>query len=442
MYFKKFLDKHFLQIKEGGIIVILKKIMSLFYLFFQLPIYLISIPTIIVITLIRPWYLIRWSELHASRIGHFTLNTELYCCERDAKINTPTQRYKDFFYLSQNICNKTLESMWHRNLLILPRWLLKPINETNNFFFGKKNIHNINSPTNVDIDVHNLLEKFDSHINFTPDEEIKGKKTLEKIGLPQNAKFICLLVRDSGYLNRHSYDKNTERWSYHNYRNGNIDNFILAAEELASRGYYVFRVGTNVMKPLNSSNPRIIDYSNSKIRSDFMDIYLGAKCFFCISAQGGFEGISATFRRPIAVVSMPLGLAFTNNQKYLHLTKHHINRLNKKELTISEIFSSKVALAYRSEDFKNNNVELQENTPEEIRDFVIEMDDRLNGNWIETDEDISLQKFFWSVFEKNMSNLDPNEKFFLNKFNTSKLHGKIKAKFSAKYLRDNKNFIN
>ena len=442
MYFKKFLDKHFLQIKEGGIIVILKKIRSLFFIFFQLPIYLISIPILIVVILIRPWYLIRWNQLYASRIGHFTLKTELYCCERDAKINSPTQKYKDFFYLSKIISNKTLENMWRRNLVILPRWLIKPIHDISNFFFGKKNIHKINSPTNIDIDVHNLLENFDPHISFTPDEEIKGKKILEKFGLPQNAKFVCLLVRDSGYLNRHSNDKNLERWSYHNYRDGNIDNFILAAEELASRGYYVFRMGINVLKPLKSSNPRIIDYANSKIRSDFMDIYLGAKCFFCISAQGGFEGISATFRRPIVVISMPLGLAFTNNQKYLHLTKHHINRLNKKELTISEIFSSKVAFATSSEEFKNNNVELQENTPEEIRDFVIEMDERLNGNWKETDEDIFLQKKFWSIFEKNISNLDPIPPLCYQKDHKLKLRGKIKAKFGAKYLRENKNWIN
>ena len=121
----------------------------------------------------------------------------------------------------------------------------------------------------------------------------------------------------------------------------------------------------------------------------------------------------------------------TNNQKYLHLTKHHINRLNKKELTISEIFSSKVAFATSSEEFKNNNVELQENTPEEIRDFVIEMDERLNGNWKETEEDIFLQKEFWSIFEENIKRLNLRKPS----------HGKIKSKFCTKFLRENKNWI-
>ena len=138
-----------------------------------------------------------------------------------------------------------------------------------------------------------------------------------------------------------------------------------------------------------------------------------------------------------------MGLSqFTSSDKCLLLTKHHINKLSKKELTISEIFSSNVGIATDTTTFKNNNVELLENSPEEIRDFVIEMEQRLNGSWKETDQEISLQKNFWSVFEKNMSNLDPNQKFFKSKDTTFKLHGKIKAKFSAKYLRDNKNFIN
>ena len=216
----------------------------------------------------------------------------------------------------------------------------------------------------------------------------------------------------------------------------------MAAEELASRGYYVFRMGINVLKPLKSSNPKIIDYSNSEIRSSFMDIYLGAKCFFCISNGAGFDGVPIIFRRPVAFVVVPIGFWMTSNEKFLLLTKHHINKFNKKELTISEIFSSNLGIAFNTKDYENNNVELQENTPEEIRDFVIEMDERLNGNWKETDEDIFLQKKFWSIFEKNISNLDPNHPLFYQHDHKLKLHGKIKAKFGAKYLRENKNRIN
>ena len=113
---------------------------------------------------------------------------------------------------------------------------------------------------------------------------------------------------------------------------------------------------------------------------------------------------------------------------------------NQKELTISEIFLSNVAASNHTNEFDQNGVELWENSPEEIRDLAIEMDDRLNGNWNETKEDILLQEKFWSIFEENTKRLDP--KIILNSA-MSKIpnHGKIKARFGTKFLRENKNWI-
>ena len=126
--------KHITQIKKGGMLVIIKKLKSLINLFLQIPIYIISVPLIIIIRLIKPWYLIRWKELNSSRIGHFATNTELYCCERDAGINTPSQNYIDLFYLGKIVSNRQLEKMWRRSLIILPRWLLLPLFRVNRFF--------------------------------------------------------------------------------------------------------------------------------------------------------------------------------------------------------------------------------------------------------------------------------------------------------------------
>ena len=126
--------KHIHQIKRGGPIVIIKKLKSFVYLLLHIPIYLISIPTVIIIRLVRPWFLIRWNTLPSGRIGHFAKETELYCCERDAKINVPSQRYIDLFCLKNKyVCNKQLEKMWRRSITILPTWLLVPLHRTNRF---------------------------------------------------------------------------------------------------------------------------------------------------------------------------------------------------------------------------------------------------------------------------------------------------------------------
>ena len=146
-----------------------------------------------------------------------------------------------------------------------------------------------------------MLHKFKPHISFNEKEELKGKKILNEFGIPENAKFVCLIVRDSAYLDRYK-NQTLKDFSYHNYRDGDIDKYLLAAEELTKRGYYVFRMGVKVNKPLKSSNTKIIDYANSKMRSDFMDIYLGANCRFCISTSCGFDSIPYIFRKPIAYV--------------------------------------------------------------------------------------------------------------------------------------------
>lgn len=40
------------------------------------------------------------------------------------------------------------------------------------------------------------------------------------------------------------------------------------------------------------------------------------------------------------------------------------------------------------------DIEIVKNSAEEITEVVLEMDQRLNGTWIETDEDIELQRRF------------------------------------------------
>ena len=91
-----------------------------------------------------------------------------------------------------------------------------------------------------------------------------------------------LYVRDGAYQLQ-KFKARERDWSYHDFRHTDINNFLLAAEELTKKGYYVFRMGVVVEKKFQTKNPKIIDYANSTLRSDFMDVYLGAKCSFCIS---------------------------------------------------------------------------------------------------------------------------------------------------------------
>ena len=435
MAYNNFLKRNIHQISKGGFSIIIKKIITLIKIFFSIPIYIFSIPVLICLYLIRSKYLVRFHSFNSSRIGHFAANTELYLCERDFGINQPKVRHVDLFY-AKDVCNKQLLKMWKRELKVLPSWILLPIFQINKFlknFIPSFNSHEVGNNANGDRDILNLLDKSEPHLKFTPEEEIYGKECMKKFGLPNNAKFVCLLVMDSTYLENSQFNIFND-WSYHDYRDGNIDRYVLAAEELAQRGYFVFRMGKKVLKPLKSSNSKIIDYANSKMRSDFMDIYLGGKCTFCISAQGGFDAVPMIFRRPLVQIVVPISHFQTWCENFLVLTKHHILKNNNRKLRLSEIISSEIARALRTKDYDLRGVQIIENSPEEIRDLVLEMLDRLEGTWKSNENDENLQKKFWEIYNtSSLTKLSDNGK---------PLHGKIKARYGTKFLRENSDWLN
>jgi len=88
----------------------------------------------------------------------------------------------------------------------------------------------------------------------------------------------------------------------------------------------------------------------------------------------------------------------------LVLFKKHWLKEEKRFMTFREIIESGAGKFYYSELFEQQGIELIENTPEEIRDVVIEMDERLKGTWETTDEDEELQRQFWSLFKPNEEN--------------------------------------
>ena len=419
---KSFSNRQIRQIEQGGIAVLLKKI-------FKLPFFILAIPIVLIIRLIRPWLLVRLGALMSSRIGHFAANTELYLCEQRAGINLPHQRHLDIFYLAYKpVCNQQLRTMWQRVLPIWPSWILEPIDWVNRHIPGGM-LHEIGNNTQHDRDVHNLLDQFPPHLRFTTEEAARGEAGLLAMGIPTGAQFVCLTVRDSAYLAAHQPSRNHD---YHNYRDSDIQNYVLAAESLAERDYFVIRMGVKVIAPINSAHPKVIDYATNGMRSDFMDIYLGARCTFCISVGAGFDAVPLIFRRPIAYVNMlPPGYLFTFRNQFLGIFKHHLDSDSGRELSLSEIFSRKVGLCMSASDYKMNGVDVIENTPEEIRDVAIEMVERLNGTWLTHADDIALQQRFWEIFPTDV----------VDAYEGKRLHGEIRGRFGANYLRNNQEFL-
>ncbi len=421
---QKFIERQITQIRDGGRAILVKKLQRTICLPPQLSLAILVTPFVLLIRLIRPWLLVRWGGLASPRIGHFAGNTELYLCERDAGINVPLQRHLDVFFMEQPICNVQLAKMWRRVLLVWPGWWVLPSIQRINQLIPGGALHEIGENAHADRDVHNLLDRYPPHLKFTVEEEVRGEAGLLKIGIPSGTPFVCLIVRDSAYLDAHQ----PKDWSYHNYRDSDIGNYVLVAETLAGRGYAVIRMGVKVCHPLESKHPLVIDYATNGMRSDFMDIYLGAKCAFCISTSTGFDAVPIIFRRPTVFVNLvPLGYFRASSLATIGIFKHHISVKNNKKLYVKDIFDRGVGFSLQTADYAKNDILLVENTPEEIRDVAIEMAERLSGTWQECPDDVVLQTQFWETFPAKAKDT----------YHNRPLHGDIHARIGAQFIRNN-----
>lgn len=364
---------------------------------------------------VRPILLIRIQPIISWRLGHFAGNLEVYLSEHDAGINIPQKNHLDIWYLWTKPCNIQLSKMWRRTVNIGPFFILHPLF---NLLKKMKYFHE-HLIDNQDRDIHNLFDATNPHLTFTNNELSKGREELVKLGVPHGKYFICLNVRDDKYLNEQSRSVGANvDWSYHDYRNCDIKNYLMVADELTKLGYYVIRMGASVNKKMETTNPMVIDYAGDGLRSDFMDIYLGAHCEFCISNGTGFDAVPYIFRRPIIYIDhVPLRIINTFSSKFMATTKVHWLKSENRQMSLEEILASDVGWYTQSKDFEAAGVELRESSPSEITQAVLEMEGRLAGTWHSSEEDEKLQAYFWSIFPKNH------------------WHGEIRSRVGSHFLR-------
>ena len=105
---------------------------------------------------------------------------------------------------------------------------------------------------------------------------------------------------------------------------------------------------------------------------------------------------------------------------------------------MSEIFSYGVAYAFDGKIFEKKGIELLDFTPEQIKDFVLEMVENLESKKEFTQEEKYLQETFKTLFADNIqrSNYPKEIKDKYNKF-----HGQIRSNFCLDYLKKNKSWL-
>lgn len=185
-----------------------------------------------------------------------------------------------------------------------------------------------------------------------------------KIGLPKDAWYVCLHVREAGF--HKSWNK-----LYPTIRDANIDDYYMAIERITSAGGWVIRMGDPSMQPLLDL-PNVIDYANSSTRSPYADFLLPATCKFFIGTNSGYATIPVIFGIPCALTNwVPVGWPLWPSQD-LMIFKLFRDKQTKRYLSLEELFETGIAFLQNSDDLPST-IEIIDNSPEEIGQLTSEM---------------------------------------------------------------------
>jgi putative glycosyltransferase (TIGR04372 family) len=200
---------------------------------------------------------------------------------------------------------------------------------------------------------------------------------------------VCLHVREPGFHKAwHKQHRGT--------RNADILTYSDAIRAVTERGGYIIRMGDQSMRPLQPT-PNVIDYAHSGAKSEFMDVFLCATCKFFVGTNSGLGLIPPVFGVPCAMTNWsPIGLPqwYPND---LFIPKLCYSEPLARLLTFEEMFGSNVGWGQFADYFARERITVLDNSPEDLRDLVVEMLEREEGALRESAEDTALYATYLGI---------------------------------------------
>jgi putative glycosyltransferase (TIGR04372 family) len=212
-------------------------------------------------------------------------------------------------------------------------------------------------------------------LSLRSEHQARGEKFLAEIGMPKGTWFVCVHDRDFGY--------SIEDDSVHSYRNTKVENLLPAMREIVARGGWCIRMGEPETKPLPAI-VGVIDYAHHASRSAELDVFLCANCRFFLGNTSGLFLVSSVFGKPSALTNQTPFAATGFRPGDLSIPKLIKRRGNSEFMTSVEILSSPISNFRMSRFYSDAQLELIENSADEILDLTLEMLDTLEGRFNES----------------------------------------------------------
>jgi len=327
--------------------------------------------TITPLTLIAHALNYRYVNIFTERIGHLALEPD--CLIKDSILNQRLPLKWVILAPYGKVANSHLLSYWSTHFIVIrSRVLCYLIYYATLFGIGKINISSyINSPRGSQLAyaINALWDNRPPILSLSEKDLINGHEKLLQLGIPESAWFICIHAREGKYS---PIDE-----PIHQHRNSDIATYIDAINEIISRGGYVIRVGDRNTKQL----PKImglIDYANSNLKSEMLDVFLLANAKFILGDSSGVALISTVFGVPCALVNMTPITSTGILKKDIVIHKLYFDQ-NGCKLSLNDLRRINLANARSSSSYQTQCIEIRDNSPAEILRITIEMFNRLEN---------------------------------------------------------------
>ena len=230
-------------------------------------------------------------------------------------------------------------------------------------------------------------------VGFTQSEIDFGEKFLQSIGVKSGQKIVCYTTRTSSYYS--GLQNSGAKLKPQTVRNPDENVYFDVAKTLSDQGIFVIRMGkdlaTKVPKEFES---KIFDYA-SLARSEFLDAYLLRRCDYLLNGGTGIF----IFRAILNLPSVQTDLYRILKNKFFG----DVGLFQKVWLVRENRLATVGQMVEMGDSFSDERhqerlgVRLVKNTAAEILAACDEMEARLNGTWVTTEEDETLQKKYWDL---------------------------------------------
>ena len=235
-----------------------------------------------------------------------------------------------------------------------------------------------------------------------------GAQSLRDMGVRKE--YVLLFVRDSVYYKKSRHDiQDTSLRIMDKYRNSDIASMKKTADYLIEKGISAVRIGATPIPDKDMGN--IIDYAG-EFHTDAMDFYLAKHCKFYVGDHSGAMFFTVYWDRPMVMVNLPNitgyydGTFPFDRRRDLGIYHKFWSKRENRLLNLSEIlaiedcsheppiYSGNINVMMK---YHENDIVPIANTEDEILAVTQEMEERLQGTAIYSEEDQLLQEKFQAI---------------------------------------------